>query len=409
MKAYDDIPVRFVAERLAAFDGVDFYFVTRNTDEGENNSAETEEDEAHADLNPVRSDATFRNELMALADAQETPLIYSDEQQIAYVCVKNEAAYFFFGPIALRALNRVELHRFYRQHGVKNAEDKPLPILSVSRIVMLAQAAAGILQKRAYTGDELLKANAGNQSYDERSDQEAFRFSLREEDRENDHHTYQEERRITDAVSEGRTEDAVRFSMAMDDSVGEVAAGYLEQTRKTAIISITVCTRAAMRGGISPTEAYQISDFYMQKLDQCTDEASMTACRNEAIRTLTDRVRLKKEQKARSTYVEACCDYIGKHYREKIYLDDLAKKMGISPTYLSRLFSKEVGVTIQDYVVGVRVERAANLLTYSSSSIAEIGDYVNFPSQSYFGKVFKKYKSMTPKQYRNAHKPKEFS
>lgn len=409
MKAYDDIPVRFVAERLAAFDGVDFYFINRNTGERQKDSAETEGDEAHADLNPIGQDEIFRRQLMALADVQEAPLIYADEQQIAYVCVRNESGYFFFGPMAIRVLNRVELHRFYRAHNVKQAEDRPIPILSVSKILTRVQAAAGLILRREYSEDELLKANARGVKIDKPSAQENFQFSMREEDRENDHHTYQEERRITDAVSEGRTEDAVRFSMAMDDSVGEVAAGYLEQTRKTAIISITVCTRAAMRGGISPTEAYQISDFYIQKLDQCTDEASITACRNEAIRTLTDRVRLKKEQRARSTYVEACCDYIGKHYREKIYLDDLAQKMGISPTYLSRLFSREVGVTIQDYVVSVRVERAANLLTYSSSSIADIGDYVNFPSQSYFGKVFKKYKGMTPKQYRNAYKPKEFS
>ena len=68
-----------------------------------------------------------------------------------------------------------------------------------------------------------------------------------------------------------------------------------------------------------------------------------------------------------------------------------------------------MNLRLQDYIVQVRVERAANLLAYSEEPIAAIGDYVNFPTQSYFGKVFKKYKGMTPREYRNKQKPKEFA
>ena len=55
-----------------------------------------------------------------------------------------------------------------------------------------------------------------------------------------------------------------------------------------------------------------------------------------------------------------------------------------------------------------RVERAVNLLVYSDESIPDIAEYVNFPSQSYFGRVFKERKGMTPKQYRDKNKPTEF-
>ena len=65
-------------------------------------------------------------------------------------------------------------------------------------------------------------------------------------------------------------------------------------------------------------------------------------------------------------------------------------------------------MTLQDYVVQIRVEHAANLLTFSNESISTISDYVNFPSQSYFGKMFLRYKNMTPREYREVHKPKEF-
>lgn len=69
---------------------------------------------------------------------------------------------------------------------------------------------------------------------------------------------------------------------------------------------------------------------------------------------------------------------------------------------------KETGERLQDYIVRFRVERAANLLMYSEEGISDIAEYVNFPSQSYLGKVFKKYKGMTPQKYRDKFKPREF-
>lgn len=383
----------FLPEHLAALVGVKFLFW---------NNENIETDTPH----PLLTDETLRSKIMLLADRQEEPLIYTDAQRVVFLCLKSGSGYCFFGPISLHAMDRVQLHKFYRGHGVTDTEDRPIPVLSASKVILLAQLAAGIIQGSEYSEEEILRANISGIPA---GSTEPFHLSMHEEDERSYHHTFQDERRITDAVEEGRTEDAVKFSVAMDDEVGKVGAGYLEQAQRTAIVSITVCTRAAIRGGVSPSEAYQISDFYMQRLDECPSEGAMLSCRNEAIRTLTERVRAKKEQRNVSTYVEACSDYVGKHYREKIYLDDIAKKMGISPTYLSRLFSKEKGVTLQEYITRVRVDRAANLLTYSDSPIAKIGDYVGFPSQSYFGRIFKQHTGLTPKQYRNAHKPREFN
>lgn len=379
----------FLPEHLAALAGVEFV---------------SDHDEQM--LHPVLADESFRDKLRYLTDKQKEPLIYADEHRVVFLCLWSGSGYYFFGPMSLHAMDRVQLHKFYREHGVTSTEDRPIPVLSASKILLLAQLAAGIIQGKEYSEKEILQANmSGIVS----GGTEPFQLSMQQEDERSYHHTYRDERRITDAVEEGRTEDAVKFSVAMDDEVGKVGAGYLEQAQRTAIVSITVCTRAAIRGGVSPSEAYQISDFYMQKLDECPKEEDMLSCRNEAIRTLTERVRKRKEQRNVSTYVEACSDYVGKHYREKIYLDDIAEKMGISPTYLSRLFSKEKGVTLQEYITKVRVDRAANLLTYSDSPIAKIGDYVGFPSQSYFGRIFKQHTGLTPKQYRNVHKPGEFN
>ena len=129
--------------------------------------------------------------------------------------------------------------------------------------------------------------------------------------------------------------------------------------------------------------------------------------RNRAIEELAGRVAEKLNKPRGSGYVERSRDYIRKHYREKIYLEDIAEAIGISPTYLSRLFKKETGICLQDAIHEERVFRAANLLLYSELSLTEIAQYVGFPNQSYMGKVFKKLRNITPMAYRDRFKNRE--
>ena len=142
--------------------------------------------------------------------------------------------------------------------------------------------------------------------------------------------------------------------------------------------------------------------------ESCKDIEQLLECRNHAVEYLTTRVLKKQENKNISNYVERCKDYVKKHYREKIYLEDISRVLGISNSYLSRLFKKETGSRFQYYVNQIRIDRAANLLMYSEESLSRIAEYVNFPSQSYFGKIFKQYKHISPKKFRELNKPSEF-
>ena len=109
------------------------------------------------------------------------------------------------------------------------------------------------------------------------------------------------------------------------------------------------------------------------------------------------------------TPVARARDYIRKHYRETIRLEDMAEALGISPSYLSRLFHRETGMCLQDAIAEVRVHRAAELLLYSGLSLSEIAIYVHFPNQSYFTKVFKKIMGTTPMTYRSQNGTSEIA
>ena len=159
------------------------------------------------------------------------------------------------------------------------------------------------------------------------------------------------------------------------------------------------------RYGIKAEKERSLKRFQFSEM---MDIAQMIRYRNTAIEKLTSEVKRKLEQKHTSSYVEQSKDYVRKHYREKIYLNDIADTLGVSASYLSRLFSKETGERLQDYITRVRIERAANLLIYSDESLSKIAEYINFPSQSYFGRVFREQMKLSPRKYREIHKPKEF-
>ena len=129
--------------------------------------------------------------------------------------------------------------------------------------------------------------------------------------------------------------------------------------------------------------------------------------RNRAIEELTGRVSEKLKRPHTFNHVERCKNYIREHYRERITLEDAAALVALSPPYLSRLFKRETGVCFQDYVNLERVNHAAELLLYSDLSLPEIAEYVHFPNQSYFGKIFKRIKNTTPRAYRDKYKNRE--
>ena len=81
----------------------------------------------------------------------------------------------------------------------------------------------------------------------------------------------------------------------------------------------------------------------------------------------------------------------------------LSEYTGLSASYLSRLFKKELGISISDYILEKKIEKSENLLKYSDYSLVDIANYLAFSSQSHFIQTFKKAVGITPNKYRNQY------
>jgi AraC-like DNA-binding protein len=114
----------------------------------------------------------------------------------------------------------------------------------------------------------------------------------------------------------------------------------------------------------------------------------------------TELVRRAKEEKSSLTYVDACKAYIEKNLRKNLQVGDIAPAIGLSRTYLSRLFHQAEGITVQQYIQKEKCRHAAQMLQYTDYSISQIAQYFGFSSQSYFGTCFQTWYGMTPNAYR---------
>lgn len=102
-----------------------------------------------------------------------------------------------------------------------------------------------------------------------------------------------------------------------------------------------------------------------------------------------------------SDIIEIAKDQIRKTYMsDEISLNTIAAEVGMSPSYFSAIFSKEMGKTFVEYLTEIRMDRAKELLMCSSMKTSEIGYEVGYKDPHYFSYIFKKTQNCTPKEFR---------
>ena len=104
-----------------------------------------------------------------------------------------------------------------------------------------------------------------------------------------------------------------------------------------------------------------------------------------------------KPKKDSMKYVK---EYLENHYSEKISLDQLSEMFYINKFYLTRLFREQYGVSINRYLMGVRMNQAKELLRFSDLPVREIGCECGIGNCNYFFKVFKKWEGLSPGDFR---------
>lgn len=97
--------------------------------------------------------------------------------------------------------------------------------------------------------------------------------------------------------------------------------------------------------------------------------------------------------------------YLLEHYAEAIHLEDMAKTLGYSKFYISRLLSNAFGCNFRTLLNAYRISKARSLLTGTTQSISQIALDCGFENQSSFNRVFRQECGLTPSQFRRKKGP----
>ena len=92
--------------------------------------------------------------------------------------------------------------------------------------------------------------------------------------------------------------------------------------------------------------------------------------------------------------------YIAEHYKEKIYIETMSEMITVSPDYFTKMFKDSIGRTPIDYINGLRINRAMQMLATTDTSVNDISDELGFSNSNYFHTIFKQYMETSPAAYR---------
>lgn len=227
-------------------------------------------------------------------------------------------------------------------------------------------------------------------------------FSKHEDDFE--HASFDREIAFYESICSGNMELVKVFMKPLfSEGCGILSDDFLRNLKYHMIVLASIIARYCINRGMTPEESYSLSDFYIMKTDKCQTETEIRTVHIEMIEGYTNKMRQIKLGGIYSKHIVRTIDYMICHLHSHISLEEIAHRLKISTSYLSRLFKQETGVTFSGYVNKLKIEEAASLLLYTEYTDAEISSLLGFSSQSYFIKVFRKQTGTTPKKYKKQY------
>ncbi|WP_128894837.1 AraC family transcriptional regulator [Longirhabdus pacifica] len=174
----------------------------------------------------------------------------------------------------------------------------------------------------------------------------------------------------------------------------------IRSLKNSLICSCTLFTRAIIEGGVHPEFAFQLSDAYINEIEKITDEEQLNQMEFEMVTDFVQTLKQRSNFLSYSHTINLTISYIHENILQKLPLPEIAEQVHMHPSYLSHRFKSEVGISMRDYINKKRIEESIFFLIHTNITISDIAVLFHFCNQSYYTSLFKKYKAMTPKDYR---------
>lgn len=221
------------------------------------------------------------------------------------------------------------------------------------------------------------------------------------------HRVIESELTFYEAIAKGDIkyveEDCRKNSFSTPSGMGVLSDNPIQNLRYHFVITTAMITRYCVLAGMEQEKGYGLSDFYILKMDKCQTAKEISDLHDTMCIDFCKNMDAIRGRQVQSKPIALSINYIYSHIHYRITIKELAEYLGLSESYLSKLFHKEMGVPISQYILDLKIEKAKNLLQFSEYTIVEISNYLSFSSQSHFIQVFQKKTGLTPHKYRTTH------
>ena len=357
--------------------------------------------------NPLFTDPEFLSAVHE-RERKDYPDLFYEKDTILYAVVSLENAKIVAGPVSTEKHIKDSEHYLMQHHHISDETGFRLSFCElkvfVSGILMLYHMITG----KELTINDLWQKNGIRETDIIEVKGQISSVIFEHQEQELPHNPYDQEVRELDSIRHGDVEMLNRsLAETYRGEVGQLAKNQVRQAKNIAICVIALASRAAISGGMIPEEAFSMVDGYIMKIEDMNNAVKIDSMMRQAEYEFAECVaeihknQQKNEQK--NELVEWTKNYIYQNLHSDIVIGEIGQKIGVNTSYLSDLFHKVEGTTIQQYICKEKIRLAENMLRYSDYEVKEIASYLSFCSQSYFGNIFRQQTGMTPARYRKKY------
>ncbi len=209
---------------------------------------------------------------------------------------------------------------------------------------------------------------------------------------------YEKEQDLIQYVEAGNIGDANRV---LNDLLGYAlfsTGGDIETIKNWAAALCALLSRAASHNGKG--DGFHMDHSFMRSLWDAPSQEKLALLLQEIVERFCQSV-FPHTVRGEKSAVTRAMRYVESHFDERITLDMVAQHVYLSPSYLSSLFKKTLGLPFNKYLNSVRIEEAKRRFRQKQNNITEVAYAVGYESQSYFSKVFRLFVDMSPSDYLN--------
>lgn len=345
---------------------------------------------------PFFTDEIFFNDVLERRPEASIDIFWEDDVYYARVRRKGIQGWILAGPVQT-VVGAAPALRIAQKHKIEAASYR-LPYCELKTFL---EAMKLLLYEE--TGEKVCLSELYTKQQPEPEQQKFFEKKRWMEKGGHLHNPYQHEQKKLGSIRAGNLKLLEECQNEVwPGEIGQLADNPLRQEKNLSIVVISIACRAAIDGGVAPQKAFSMSDVFISNIERMTQVLPIQAAVVEYEREFARAVEQVKHDSEHNRYVERAKEYVAEHIDESIRVVQIGEALGINENYLTGLFHKYEGITLQHYIRKEKVRQAKELLLYSSYSCSEIAALLCFSTQSHFSSAFKREVGMTPAKYRES-------